>query len=116
MNTRKLVSAAITLSGFCSALGLSGLAAAHEAMEKLGNVNFPVSCKPEVQPAFNRAVAILHNFWYPQSLNAFTEIAKADPDCAMAYWGMAMAVRTNPLLGSQPAPAMKRGLEEINKA
>ena len=105
----------IFVAVFITLLFASGLAAAHDE-EKLGNVNFPVSCKAEVQPAFNRAVAILHNFWYPQSLNAFIEIAKTDPDCAMAYWGMAMAVRTNPLLGSQPAPAMKRGWEEINKA
>ena len=110
MNPRKLVTAIST-----ALLLTSGLAAAHEG-EKLGNVNFPISCKAEVQPAFNRAVAILHNFWYPQSLNAFIEIAKTDPDCAMAYWGMAMAVRTNPLLGNQPAPAMKRGWDEITKA
>jgi len=84
--------------------------------DKLGNVTFPISCKAEVQPAFNRAVAILHNFWYPQSLNAFIEVAKADPDCAMAYWGIAMAVRTNPLLGDQPTLAMKRGWDEISKA
>jgi tetratricopeptide (TPR) repeat protein len=110
MNPRKFVITASTLLSLSS-----GNVQAHDD-EKLGNVNFPVSCKAEVQPAFNRAVAILHNFWYPQSLNAFIEIAKADPECAMAYWGMAMAVRTNPLLGSQPSPAMKRGWEEINKA
>ncbi len=118
MDTRKLVSVAITLSGFCSALGLSGLssvAVAHD-VEKLGNVNFPISCNAEAQPAFNRAIAMMHNFWFPQALNAFVEIAKAHPDCAMAYWGIAMSARTNPLLGSQPAPAMKRGWEEINRA
>jgi tetratricopeptide (TPR) repeat protein len=102
------------LSGYWSG-GLSGLAAAHEP-EKLGNVDFPISCNAEAQPAFNRAVAMMHNFWFPQALNAFAEIAKAHPDCAMAYWGIAMSARTNPLLGSQPAPAMKRGWEEINKA
>jgi tetratricopeptide (TPR) repeat protein len=110
MNARKsLAVASVTL------LLTSWIAAAHEG-EKLGNVNFPISCNAEVQPAFNRAVAILHNFWYPQSLNAFMDIAKADPNCAMAYWGIAMAVRTNPLLGNQPAPAMKRGWDEITKA
>jgi tetratricopeptide (TPR) repeat protein len=115
MNARKLVLVAISLSGCWATLGLSGFAAAHEA-GRLGNVNFPISCSAEAQQGFNRAVAMLHNFWYPQSLNAFTEVAKADPDCAMAYWGSAMSVRTNPLLGSQPAPAMKRGLEEITQA
>jgi tetratricopeptide (TPR) repeat protein len=93
----------------------SGLTAAHEG-EKIGNVNFPISCSAEAQPAFNRALAMLHNFWFPQALNAFVEVAKAHPDCAMAYWGIAMSARTNPLLGSQPAPAMQRGFDDINKA
>src|SRR5215210_2313922 len=114
MNTRRLVSAAALLCGYWS-VGLSGVAAAHEG-EKLGNVNFPVSCRAEAQPGFNRAVAMLHSFWFPQALNAFAEVAKAYPDCAMAYWGIAMSARTNPLLGSQPAPAMQRGWDEINKA
>jgi tetratricopeptide (TPR) repeat protein len=110
MNTRKcLVTACTTL------LLMASLATAHEA-EKLGNVNFPISCNAEAQTAFNRAVAMTHNFWFPQALDAFVEITKAHPDCAMAYWGIAMAARTNPLLGSQPAPAMKRGFDEINKA
>ena len=36
--------------------------------EKLGKVYFPVSCSAEAQPAFNRALAMLHNFWFPQGL------------------------------------------------
>ena len=52
--------------------------------EKLGNVHFAVSCLPATQPQFDRAVAMLHSFWYPQGLNAFAEIAKTDPGCAMA--------------------------------
>ncbi|HZN23521.1 MAG TPA: hypothetical protein VFB75_04810 [Burkholderiales bacterium] len=110
MNLRKLF-----VTGSISLSLTSGLTAAHEG-EKLGNVNFPISCSAEAQPAFNRAVAMLHNFWFPQAPNAFTEIAKAYPDCAMAYWGTAMSARTNPLLGSQPAAAMQRGWDEINKA
>jgi tetratricopeptide (TPR) repeat protein len=92
-----------------------GLGNAHDA-EKLGNVNFPISCAAGAQPAFNRALAMLHSFWFPQALNAFAEIGKAHPDCAMAFWGTAMSARTNPLLGSQPAPALQRGFDEINKA
>jgi tetratricopeptide (TPR) repeat protein len=97
----------------CAAI--TGPAGAHDG-EKLGTVNFPISCASEAQPAFNRAVAMLHNFWFPQAPNAFSEIAKAHPDCAMVYWGLAMSARTNPLLGSQPAPAMQRGFDEINNA
>lgn len=56
----------------------------------LGRVNFPISCKPDVQPAFNRAVAILHSFDYEEARRAFNEIAEQDPACGMAHWGVAM--------------------------
>jgi tetratricopeptide (TPR) repeat protein len=82
----------------------------------LGSVDFPVSCSDGTRAAFNTAVAMLHNFWYPQSLNAFNEIIKNDPACAMAYWGVAMAERTNPLVGAAPAALIKRGAEAIEKA
>ena len=39
---------------------------------------------------FDRALAVLHNFWYARALTQFQEIQKADPECAMAYWGAAM--------------------------
>jgi hypothetical protein len=67
--------------------------------EKLGNVHFPVSCLPATQPQFDRAVAMLHSFWYPQGLNAFAEIRKTDPGCAMVYWGIAISRRANPMVG-----------------
>jgi hypothetical protein len=57
----------------------------------LGNVNFPTSCLPSVQPDFNRAVALLHSFWYKKSEETFATVAKADPSCGMAEWGVAMS-------------------------
>src|SRR5208282_2258599 len=56
----------------------------------LGDVNFPTSCTPAVQPDFNRAVALLHSFWYKKSEETFLAIAKTDPSCGMAEWGVAM--------------------------
>jgi tetratricopeptide (TPR) repeat protein len=47
------------------------------------------SCAPGVSVDFDRALALLHNFWYARALEAFTEVAKRDPDCAIAYWGAA---------------------------
>jgi len=44
--------------------------------EKLGNVHFAVSCLSATRPQLDRAVAMLHSFWYPQGLNAFAEIAR----------------------------------------
>jgi hypothetical protein len=56
-----------------------------------GHVNFVTSCSPVTQPDFNRAVALLHSFWYKKSEDTFATIAKADPSCAMAEWGVAMS-------------------------
>jgi hypothetical protein len=57
----------------------------------IGSVNFPTSCSPTVQPDFNRAVALLHSFWYKKSEETFLAVAKADPSCGMAQWGVAMS-------------------------
>ena len=40
----------------------------------LGKVSFPTSCDPKVQPAFERAVAMLHSFWYSAGEKAFREV------------------------------------------
>jgi len=86
--------------------------------EKLGNVHFAVSCLPATQPQFDRAVAMLHSFWYPQGLNAFAEIAKTDPGCAMVYWGIAISRRANPMVGAPGAgpDALKDAVEAARKA
>lgn len=59
--------------------------------EALGHVEFTTSCAPEVREDFNRAVAMLHSFWYQAAESAFTDVARDDPGCAMAYWGVAMS-------------------------
>jgi hypothetical protein len=80
-----------------------------------GEVNFPISCGPAAQKSFDQAVWTLHSFWYPEALKAFAAIAQAEPDCAMAYWGVAMS-NWYPLW-YPPTPAMlKAGLEAVDKA
>jgi hypothetical protein len=65
----------------------------HHALteEEVGSVQFETSCSKDVAASFNRAVALLHSFQYEQTRQAFAEIAKAHPDCAMAQWGIAMS-------------------------
>jgi len=63
----------------------------HPAPEKLGRVSFPTTCAPGVQAKFERAVALLHSFAYRVADEAFAEVAREDPKCAMAGWGEAMA-------------------------
>src|SRR2546426_9843826 len=56
----------------------------------LGHAHMDTSCSPGVRADFDRALALLHNFWYPRALEAFAAVAQRDPDCAVAYWGAAM--------------------------
>jgi tetratricopeptide (TPR) repeat protein len=60
--------------------------------EQLGTVSFATSCSPAVQTGFERGVALLHSFWYEESEKQFLEIAKSDPTCGMAHWGVAMSL------------------------
>jgi peroxiredoxin len=61
-------------------------------MGKTGNVRFPVTTKSkEAQVFFEQGVGQLHGFWYFEAERSFRQVILLDPDCAMAYWGMAMA-------------------------
>ena len=90
--------------------------AAARAEERLGEVNFPISCSPAAQAQFNRAVALLHSFFFPETVKAFTAIAEKEPSCAMAYWGIAISQRPNPLVGPFPGDVLKIGWEAVEKA
>ena len=62
----------------------------------------PVTCTPEAQQAFDQAMKLQHSFWYQAAHDAFSEVLQRDPECAMAYWGFAMTLLTNPF---SPPPA-----------
>jgi hypothetical protein len=78
-------------------------------------VNFPISCSPTAQKAFNHAAWTLHSFWYPEALKGFSDIAKAEPNCTMAYWGVAMS-HWYPLWYPPSEAALKAGAEAVVKA
>ena len=84
--------------------------------ERLGEVDFPISCSPAAQQQFNRAVAMQHSFFFPETVKAFSAIAEKEPSCAMAYWGIAISQRPNPLVGPFPGDVLKRGWEAIGQA
>jgi len=61
-------------------------------MSGCGKVDFPITTKlPEAQNFFNQGVGQLHGFWYFEAERSFRQVALLDKDCAIAYWGMAMA-------------------------
>jgi hypothetical protein len=84
-------------------------------VEQLGTVHFPVSCAPSVQKPFERGVALLHSFWYEEAAKQFEQVAKDDPQCAMAHWGVAISL-WHQLWDNPDKATIKRGLEEIKKA
>jgi hypothetical protein len=87
----------------------------HHAAGRLGSARFETSCSRSIQPAFNRAVALLHSFWYEEAEKAFAQIATSEPACGMAHWGVAMS-NYHPLW-APPTPAeLKRGAEAASKA
>ena len=87
----------------------------HEASENAGVVNFAVSCKPQAQKSFDRAVAWLHSFEYEEAEKAFTDVTVMDPQCGMAYWGIAMS-NYHPLWAPPTAAELTKGSAAVEKA
>jgi tetratricopeptide (TPR) repeat protein len=85
----------------------------HEGLTEtqLGMVHFPVSCIASVQKPFERGVALLHSFWYEEAEKEFLRIAKDDPNCAMAHWGVAMSI-WHQLWNNPDATVIARGFRE----
>jgi hypothetical protein len=117
MPTKPLLSAVLVLLS-CS-LGLQAQHSGHQdhssGAEVLGQVTFPISGTQQVQQQFNRAVALLHSFEYDRSEQAFTNILKSDPNCAMAYWGIAMSLY-HQLWAPPSQDELKRGWEAVEEA
>lgn len=90
------------------------VAYSHEG-DSLGVVHFPVACSPAVQAKFDHAVALLHNFVFPDTVKAFSVVIQEDPTCAMGYWGLAMSQRGNPLVPPFDPAALKRGWDAVQQ-
>ena len=90
--------------------------AGHLAGEHFGTVHFPISCSAEAQQQFDRAVAMLHSFFYPETVKAFTALTQTEPSCAMAYWGIAISQRPNPLVSPFSSEALQAGWAAIQMA
>jgi tetratricopeptide (TPR) repeat protein len=89
----------------------------HEGQEgeKLGHVSFPTSCAERSQRAIERGVALLHSFGYTEAQRQFEAVAKDDPGCAMAHWGIAMT-QFHQLWDHPQDAQLKLGAREMAKA
>lgn len=91
-------------------------AGSYKRGDDLGALSFPVSCDSEATAEFERGVALLHHMMYVESRSVFADLAKADPTCAMAHWGVAMTL-FQPLWPTRPSPSdLEQGWVETQKA
>jgi tetratricopeptide (TPR) repeat protein len=80
------------------------------------SVSFLTSCAPALRQDFNRAVALLHSFWFAQAIAAFDAVAAKDPSCAMAHWGVALSRWGNPFAGLRSPQQIELGRAAIQRA
>ncbi len=104
-------------------LGASGVRA-HEGHdmpvgalpEKLGEVNFSVSCNAAAQKEFNRAMALFHSFWFDPAKKSFSKVLQHDPECGMAHWGITIMSMGNPFAWPPNPSALKAGAAAMAEA
>src|SRR5262249_5153715 len=117
MKLTRLILAASLIVGVCATGALAhqddAASPSKPKSEQLGRVLFKTSCTPEAQKAFERALGMLHSFFFPETVTAFTKVTEIDPSCAIAYWGLAVSTRPNPLVGPWDAATLKRGLDAV---
>src|SRR6516164_8116765 len=104
----------ISALAVATAAMIASARAQQAAHDQFGTVHFPISCTA-VQEKFDRAVALLHNFFYPETVRAFQALIAEDPSCAMSYWGLAMSELPNPLVPPFPPANLTSGLEAIQQ-
>jgi tetratricopeptide (TPR) repeat protein len=84
--------------------------------QRHGDVNFNADCEEAVQDDVDEAIAMLHNMIYVAAREDFEEITTSDPNCAIAYWGIATTL-FQPLWGTRPSDEdLNRGWSNIEKA
>jgi tetratricopeptide (TPR) repeat protein len=82
----------------------------------LGNLHFEIrTVSPKAQEFFNQGLRLVYGFNHWEAIQAFRQAAKLDPECAMAYWGLALAYGPN-LNDINPVDREKIAYEAIQKA
>ncbi|HEX6227741.1 MAG TPA: hypothetical protein VFZ52_25155 [Chryseolinea sp.] len=80
-----------------------------------GTVDFSLSCSESTRANFNLATALLHSFEYGEAEKVFAKVIDEDPDCLMAYWGVAMS-NFHPLWAPPSEQELDKGSKTISLA
>ena len=88
--------------------------AQEETDQRFGTVHFDTSCNEIAQRRFDRAMRYQHSFWYRESKELFEQVLQADPECGIAYWGIALSLLNNPH-APPPVANLPLGLAAVEK-
>jgi tetratricopeptide (TPR) repeat protein len=103
----------ILVAGITAALSYSAFG---QQDEKLGKLTFPTSCDPKVQADFERGVAMIHSYWFVYARKTFEGVLQQDPNCAIAYWGIALDFLGNSLATTPTRAEAEAGWAALEKA
>jgi tetratricopeptide (TPR) repeat protein len=85
-------------------------------LQNLGNHKFPVTTNSaRAQLFINQGLMLAYGFNHAEAERSFHEAARLDPNCAMAYWGMALVMGPNINMAMSPE-AEQPAYETIRKA
>ena len=85
-------------------------------LQNLGDHKFPVTTSSaRAQLFFNQGMMLTYGFNHAEATRSFREVARLDPNCAMAYWGMALVLGPNINMAMAPQ-AEPQAYELIQKA
>jgi tetratricopeptide (TPR) repeat protein len=111
---------------FCSVVLISSAAAQNHGHgepgkatlrpDAVGTVDFRNSCEILVRKDLNHAVAQLHSFWFGASRKVFEIVLEHDPQCAIAYWGIALTHWGNTFAGARTPEVIEAGRKAVQNA
>src|SRR5437867_3539668 len=81
-------------------------------VSQMGALSFPITGNAACKKKFGEGMLSLHSFMYERAHGEFQAAAKADPKCAMAHWGDAMA-HNHPLWGEEDVAAGRATLAAV---
>src|SRR5687768_14009700 len=111
------VSSPMTTCGSFSALWSDTIKAPPaKILPGLGNLRYPITTTSiKAQEFFEQGLRLVYAFNHWEAIQAFKMATTLDPDCAMAYWGLALAFGPN-LNDWNPTDRERIALEAIQKA
>lgn len=84
-------------------------------LEGMGNLNHPVTTDNALaQRFFDQGLTLAFGFNHWEAERSFREAARLDPDCAMAYWGIALVLgpNINAAMEDEAVPKAYRAIQQ----